>query len=117
MSRRIPLTRLDVSMTCRIEDSSTDGRPTADPCVESATADRPRILDRLTSPVGLLLIVAVAFAVGQFILFDEHRFLEWDEAVYVNEASNRFNGGVWSAHRALGVPWLLAPLFWITPSF
>lgn len=71
----------------------------------------------LSSPALAMLLVAASFAFAQLVLFDENRFLEWDEAVYISRASDGFSAIRWSAHRAEGVAWLISPVFALSSSF
>lgn len=60
--------------------------------------------------IALLLLVGLAYLLTQVVLFDEARFLGWDEAVYLSEASPDHHPiGFW-AHRARGVVWLVTPV-------
>lgn len=70
----------------------------------------------LLSPRATLALAGALCVVVQLILFDEGRFFEWDEAVYASRASDRYAPVTWSAHRALGVPWILSPILWLTDS-
>lgn len=68
-------------------------------------------------PTGLLVIVAALYFALQIVLFDESRFLEWDEAVYIGRSAAKFNAPPWSSHRAPGVSWILTPSFLVSSSF
>ena len=68
------------------------------------------------SPALWVVLIAFAFFVVQIILFDEGRFLEWDEAVYIGEASPRLTAPGWSAHRSGGILWLVRPVLQVSDS-
>jgi hypothetical protein len=87
-----------------------------DRCATAVGHSRPAFRQRV-SATTTLIIAAVAYGVFQFILFDEARFLEWDEAVYIARSTDRFGDVLWQEHRALGVAALLAPVFAVSPSF
>lgn len=63
-----------------------------------------------------LILVAVAFAVAQAVVMPLDTFLSWDEALYASEFSTSVPAMGVSAHRALGMPLLLAPVTALTPS-
>jgi hypothetical protein len=73
-----------------------------------------QFLDRRSTPI--LLAVAAGFALGQFLLFDESRYYEWDEAVYVSQASPGQNPLYFAATRARGITLLVAPVTILTES-
>lgn len=103
-------------MAYQTDGAPIDARRSTTHRADASGSSRRHLYD-LTSPLGLLLSVAAIFAFAQLVLFDEQRFLEWDEADYVDKASDRFGGTAWSVHRALGISWLLVPLFKLTTSF
>jgi MFS family permease len=104
------------------DDASEIATPEVDRyLLEAADVDKRvdgvyRLRRWITTPAGLLALLAVGYAITQLLIFDESRFLEWDEAVYVGKATDRFQSPPWSAHRALGVPYLLKPMFVVSAS-
>jgi hypothetical protein len=68
------------------------------------------------TPLMGLVVVGVAYFVLQLALFDERRFLEWDEAVYLGHASDNFASPLWTSHRSSGVAWLIRPLLLVSDS-
>ncbi|WP_051759291.1 hypothetical protein [Herbidospora cretacea] len=65
-------------------------------------------------PVPLLGLVALAYLVLQALLVPADMTLEWDEAVYTSQVAPGVPDAVFSAPRARGVTWLVAPIVQIT---
>jgi len=68
------------------------------------------------SPTFWVVLIAISFFLTQIILFDEGRFVEFDEADYISEASSRFTTNGWDAHRSGGILWLVRPLLLVSGS-
>jgi hypothetical protein len=66
--------------------------------------------------VAILGVIALGFAVGQFIFFTESRFFEWDEAVYYSQVSPHHEALPFVATRARGITLLIAPVAILTES-
>jgi hypothetical protein len=62
------------------------------------------------SPTFWLLVVSGAYLAAQILLFDETRYLEWDEAEYWARSSAQIANPEWLPHRALGVVWIISPV-------
>jgi hypothetical protein len=67
-------------------------------------------------PEVWLWVVTLSYSAAQLIVMDANRFLDWDEAVYVSEASRFAESSGLGAHRALGVVYLIWPLVQVTES-
>lgn len=65
---------------------------------------------------AILGVIALGFALGQFISFTESRFFEWDEAVYYSQVSPHHEALYFSATRARGITLLIAPVALLTES-
>lgn len=65
------------------------------------------------SPMFWLFVVSTVYLVVQVLLFDERRYLEWDEAQYLARSSAHLANPGWRAHRALGAAWIISPVTWI----
>jgi hypothetical protein len=63
-----------------------------------------------------LLGVVVITAVVSAIVSPLDRYWDWDEAVYISQVAPWTHPTTWSAHRALGTAWLIAPVTFITDS-
>jgi hypothetical protein len=55
-------------------------------------------------------LIAAAYAIAQVVSTGVHRFVSWDEAVYLSKATPSIANARWDPSRALGLPWLLAPV-------
>ncbi|WP_405913662.1 hypothetical protein OG760_29620 [Streptomyces sp. NBC_00963] len=66
--------------------------------------------------VGWLVAVAVAFTSLQFAFVLPHLGLGWDEAVYVSQVSSHAPAAFFSAPRARGISYLVAPVAALTSS-
>lgn len=70
----------------------------------------------LVKPIHALALLAATFFVVQLLLMDPQRFFGWDESIYLAEVlPNRPSIG-WDAHRARGVPILIAPVALAAPA-
>lgn len=70
----------------------------------------------LRHPAAWLLAVAAAFALVQLVLVVPRAGLGWDESLYASQLSPRVPAGFFSAPRARGVTYLIAPVVWATGS-
>ncbi|MFD7918032.1 hypothetical protein ACFV3R_02165 [Streptomyces sp. NPDC059740] len=68
------------------------------------------------SPLLPLAAVAAAFALVQLLLVVPGRWLGWDETVYVSQVDPRVPAAFFSAPRARGVTFLVAPVLAVTSS-
>ncbi|WP_066373221.1 hypothetical protein [Herbidospora mongoliensis] len=68
----------------------------------------------LSRPVPLLGLVALGYLVLQAVLVPADMTLEWDEAVYTSQVAPGVPDAVFSAPRARGVTWLVAPIVHFT---
>lgn len=80
------------------------------------TTSGPGRFHRWRSGLAWLILVAVGFAVAQLVVVPLDTFLSWDEALYASQFSTTVPAMGMSAHRALGVPLLLAPVTAMTSS-
>lgn len=64
------------------------------------------------TPAVALLAVALSYLGTQLMLFDESRYLDFDEAVYLSQVTPNKAALTFSAHRARGITWLLIPASW-----
>lgn len=76
----------------------------------------PPTTSRLESGLAWLILVAVGFGVAQLVVVPLDTYLSWDEALYASQFSTSVPTMGMSAHRALGVPLLLAPVTATTSS-
>lgn len=67
-------------------------------------------------PLLALAAVAIVYVVAQLVLIGWTRTLSWDEGVYASQVSPRVPPMFWDAHRALGMPLLVAPVVTLTES-
>ncbi len=64
----------------------------------------------------LLAVVAGAFTVAQLVLVRPGMGLGWDEAIYVSQVSSHAPASFFSAPRARGISFLVAPVTWWSSS-
>ena len=88
-----------------------------DQASRSAIRSRPPKWNLLQSPGFWLVVVGVTYLGAQLVLFDESRYLQWDEAVYVRDASPRLWAPGLGVHRALGIVWVIKPVVLLTDSW
>lgn len=69
-----------------------------------------RVTIQQRSPTFWLVAVSILYLCAQVLLFDENRYLEWDEAEYLARASSQLANPEWPPHRALGVVWIVSPV-------
>ncbi|GAA4636168.1 hypothetical protein GCM10023196_084850 [Actinoallomurus vinaceus] len=67
-------------------------------------------------PVTWLIAVAVLLAAVEFALVVRHGDVGWDEALYISQVSPRLPAAFFSAPRARGITYLIAPVVWLTAS-
>nr|BFE87111.1 hypothetical protein GCM10020093_097120 [Planobispora longispora] len=79
--------------------------------VPSCVAPRSRPADR---PVVLLACAAAVYVVAQLVVLPYGMPLEWDEAVYTSQVAPGVPDAVFSAPRARGIVWLVAPVAYVT---
>lgn len=77
---------------------------------------RPGLL-RLRREARWLLLVTAGYVFAQPLLLHMHRFLGYDEAVYVNQVYPAVTPTEFTAPRARGVPWLISPVSLFSPPF
>ncbi|WP_019631460.1 hypothetical protein [Actinomadura atramentaria] len=65
---------------------------------------------------GWLLGVAAAYVAVQFAVLVWRGGVAWDEALYISQVSPRIPAGYFSAPRARGITYLVAPVTWLTGS-
>ncbi|MFB8394758.1 hypothetical protein [Streptomyces yangpuensis] len=88
----------------------------SDPLTEPAVRPRPAVRVRRHGDLWLLGPVAVAYAVAQLLLAVPGTGLGWDETVYVSQVSRDAPAAFFSAPRARGISYLVAPVAAFTPS-
>ncbi|MFE1900765.1 hypothetical protein [Streptomyces yangpuensis] len=86
----------------------------SDPLTEPAVRTRPAV--RRRSDLRLLGAVAAAYAAAQLLLAVPGTGLGWDETVYVSQVSRDAPAAFFSAPRARGISYLVAPVAAFTPS-
>jgi hypothetical protein len=92
-------------------------RTDPDPPHQSSSSPRRGLSGvRSWSGVPSLILVAVAFGVAQAVVLPHDTYPSWDEALYASQFSTSVPAMGLSAHRALGMPVLLAPVTVLTPS-
>ncbi|MEV5754849.1 hypothetical protein AB0L00_44185 [Actinoallomurus sp. NPDC052308] len=81
-------------------------------------ADRavPKPADLIRRPAAWLVAVAVALAALEFAVVVRHGTVGWDEALYITQVSPRIPAAFFSAPRARGITYLIAPVVWVTGS-
>ncbi len=67
-------------------------------------------------PAVLLAGVAALLVAAQFAVVVRHGEVGWDEALYISQVSPRFPAAFFSAPRARGITYLVAPVVWLTGS-
>lgn len=67
-------------------------------------------------PRILLIAVGIAYAVAMIVVVAPHTTLSWDESVYASQYNPHGPAMFFSAPRARGVPFLVAPLVMLTDS-
>jgi hypothetical protein len=67
-------------------------------------------------PVVPLIGVAVLLVAIEFAVVVRHDGVGWDEALYISQVSPRFPAAFFSAPRARGITYLIAPAVWLTGS-
>jgi hypothetical protein len=70
---------------------------------------------RLRRETRWLLLVTICYVFAQPMLFHMHRFLSYDEAVYLSEVYPGVRPTGFSAPRARGLPWLISPVSLFSP--
>ncbi|WP_051807214.1 hypothetical protein [Streptomyces sp. NRRL F-2664] len=89
----------------------------SDPLTEPAVRTRPAVArSRRRSDLWLLGPVAAAYAAAQLLLAVPGTGLGWDETVYVSQVSGHAPAAFFSAPRARGISYLVAPVAAFTPS-
>lgn len=63
-----------------------------------------------------LAVVCAVHAVAPILLVGPHFWYEWDETVYISQVSRQAPAGLFTAPRARGLPFLLAPVTELTTS-
>jgi hypothetical protein len=76
----------------------------------------PKPTTLVRRPAGWLVGVAVLLAAIEFVVVVRHGDVGWDEALYVSQVSPRFPAALFSAPRARGITYLIAPVVWLTGS-
>jgi hypothetical protein len=61
------------------------------------------------TPAAALLALALAYLGTQLVLFDEQRYLDYDEAIYLSQVTPQKTAWGFDAHRSRGITWLLLP--------
>lgn len=74
-----------------------------------------RVVDRLHRPGTAIAVIAVCLAVVQLVTFDLGRYLAYDEAIYLSEVYPAGTPIEFTAPRARGLPWLVAPVALFSP--
>lgn len=64
----------------------------------------------VSSSTVAFVLVAVGWIALQLVVVGSSRYYEWDEAVYASQVAPGDVPDLWSAHRARGIVWLIAPL-------
>ncbi|MBP2705179.1 hypothetical protein JOL79_15290 [Microbispora sp. RL4-1S] len=82
--------------------------PSGAPGASGLDAERPR--PGLRRPEVVLALIAVAYAVIQLVVLPHTMSLEWDEAVYTSQVAPMVPDADFSAPRARGITWLVAPV-------
>lgn len=83
--------------------------------IDGGAPGQRRIQRGLRSPFSALVAIAAAYAALQVLLVGRMS-LGWDETVYVSQVDPRVPAAFFSAPRARGVSWLVAPVVALTPS-
>ncbi|RKT02545.1 hypothetical protein BX286_0453 [Streptomyces sp. 3211.6] len=79
-------------------------------------AEPPAPLSAVLRDLRLLGAVAAGYALCQLLLVVPGTGLGWDETVYVSQVSGRAPAAFFSAPRARGITWLVAPVAAVTSS-
>jgi hypothetical protein len=77
---------------------------------------RAGVNDRLRRPAAALIGVAVLLGAIEFAAVVRHDGVAWDEALYISQVSPRLPAAFFSAPRARGITYLIAPAVWLTGS-
>lgn len=80
------------------------------------TGDTPKLSVVVRRPGAWLVGVAALLAVIQFVVVVWRGGVGWDEALYVSQVSPRLPPAFFSAPRARGITYLIAPAVWWTGS-
>lgn len=73
-------------------------------------------LRQMRRPAGWLAVVAVAYTVTMLLVVAPRSTISWDEAVYASQVNPRTPAAFFSAPRARGVTYLIAPVVYFTDS-
>jgi hypothetical protein len=76
----------------------------------------PKPADLIRRPAAWLVAVAVLLAAVEFAIVVRHGAVGWDEALYITQVSPRVPAAFFSAPRARGITYLIAPAVWLTGS-
>lgn len=86
-------------------------------------ATTPAVMPPNRRPAGLLqrpgtwlVVVATLYAATMVVLVAPQVRLGWDEAVYASQVSPRVPAALFTAPRARGITYLIAPVVWMTGS-
>jgi hypothetical protein len=77
---------------------------------------RSNLAGLVRRPAAMLIAVAVLLVVIEFAVVVRHGGVGWDEALYISQVSPRLPAAVFSAPRARGITYLIAPAVWLTGS-
>ncbi|MFB9878556.1 hypothetical protein ACFFMN_11490 [Planobispora siamensis] len=66
------------------------------------------------NPAVLLALIAIVYVAVQLVVLPYGMPLEWDEAVYASQVAPGVPDAVFSAPRARGIVWLVAPVVYFT---
>lgn len=102
-----------------VADSSVDGMATVDTTANSSDQPVPRPSTAAGTPPGSPRWpagLAVVFTLAQLVLVVPGSGLGWDEAVYVSQVGGNAPAAFFSAPRARGVSYLVAPVAAVTDS-
>jgi hypothetical protein len=87
--------------------------------VATTTTAEPAVLRSpplIRRPIVWLIAVAALLVVIQFAVLVWSRGLGWDESLYIGQVSPRVPAANFSAPRARGITYLIAPAVWLTGS-
>ncbi|MCO5967625.1 hypothetical protein [Actinoallomurus soli] len=76
----------------------------------------PKPAELVRRPTAWLVAVAVLLTALEFAVVVPHGAVGWDEALYITQVSPRMPAAFFSAPRARGITYLIAPVVWLTGS-